>query len=163
MHRRLLSEDDVKHLPPCTSASQHGLMNFGFHDFGQFAQVLECRLELGTIIDIGVTSHEFADAAHHRAQLGQMGDRAMSTFGQIDDILTVEQTFDKAVQFLKTYQPVVPEIGGSRIHRYAGQPEWVAALLVLSQAIPKAIDQSSDQFVSFVHVMGWTPPVFRAP
>ena len=97
------------------------------------------------------------------AQAWRLVQRPGAWLGQIDDILTVEQTFDKAVQFLKTYQPVVPEIGGSRIHRYAGQPEWVAALLVLSQAIPKAIDQSSDQFVSFVHVMGWTPPVFRAP
>jgi len=49
MHRRLLCEDAVKHLSPCTSASQHGLVNLGLHDFGQFAQVLECRVKLGAI------------------------------------------------------------------------------------------------------------------
>jgi hypothetical protein len=96
-------DDAFEHLAPGSGAGDHGLVDLGLHDPGQFAQLLECRVELGAIIRIGIARHEVADAGHHGAQLGKVADGFMRALRQIDDVLAVEQPFYESIDSSKPY------------------------------------------------------------
>ena len=50
-------------------------------------------------------------------------------------------------------RPYCPKICSARLHRHAGQPEWLATLLMTGQVIPEPLDQGADQLIGLVHVL----------
>ncbi len=77
----------------------------------------------------------------------------MGTLRQVDGILPVEQPFDKALQLLLPHSAEMPKILRRWFHRYRGQPERLARLLISGQFVPKPLDQHTEQFVDFVQAV----------
>jgi len=85
-------------------------MNFCLHNPGQFANMLECDLQIGSAFRLDVSGNEILDAGHHRAQFAKMAKCPMSPFGQIDTILAIEQSFDEALELLAAHLRKIGEV-----------------------------------------------------
>ncbi len=120
MYRRLLSENTIDHLTTRAGAGQHGLMNLCLHDPDQLAQMPDGRVKLRLGISRWITRHQFADARHHGAYLGKPADGLVRPLGKIDDLLAIEEPFDKPVQFLETNEAISAQIGRGRFRGHAG-------------------------------------------
>ena len=77
-------------------------MDLGLHDFGEFAYMLECRLQLGSVFRLDIASHEILNSGHHGAKFPKVPKRFVSAFRQVYPVLAIKQAFDKALEFLPT-------------------------------------------------------------
>jgi hypothetical protein len=83
-----------------SGAVEHHRVDLPLHDPREFAQMPECRLNLGGVGRFDAARGEVVRAAHDRSHLGQSAQRGIRPFGKVDLLRSVEQPLDEAVEFL---------------------------------------------------------------